>query len=163
MDTNILNLLKNNTLFVVIILTIVTLFVYIFFLHLKIRRLLMGKNAKSLEDAILEMQKKINNSIKFENNTSKYLQDIERRLKRSIQGVETIKFNPFKGNGDGGNQSFASAFINEKGDGIILSSLYSRDRISVFSKPIKGLSSEFELSKEEKQVLDKTKNSIQEK
>ena len=123
----------------------------------------MGKDAKSLEGVIIEMQKKNDNSIKFENNTLKYLQDIERRLRKSIQGVETIRFNPFKGNGDGGNQSFASAFINENGDGIILSSLYSRDRVSIFSKPIKGLSSEFELSEEEKQILDKTKNSIQEK
>jgi hypothetical protein len=64
-----------------------------------------------------------------------YLTTVEKRLKKSIQGVETVRFNPFKGTGAGGNQSFSTAFVNEKGDGVVLTSMYARDRISMFAKP----------------------------
>jgi hypothetical protein len=44
--------------------------------------------------------------------------------------------------------------LNEEGDGVVLSSLYSRERMSVFAKPIKNKKSEYELTVEEKAVLD---------
>ena len=47
--------------------------------------------------------------------------------------------------------------VNEDGDGVVFSSLYSRERMSVFAKPIKNGKSEYELTSEEKNVLDKAK------
>jgi len=47
--------------------------------------------------------------------------------------------------------------LNEVGDGVVLSSLYSRERMSVFAKPVKAGKSEFELSDEEKEVLARAK------
>jgi hypothetical protein len=68
-----------------------------------------------------------------------------------------LRFNPFKGTGDGGNQSFSTAFVSEKGDGAIISSLYSRDRVSIFCKPLASFESSFELTDEEKEVLEAAK------
>jgi hypothetical protein len=82
-----------------------------------------------------------------------HIHDSSRKLKKSIRGFETIRFNPFKD--QGGNQSFAIAFLNDEGDGVVISSLYSRDRTSVFAKPIKKMASEFELTEEEKEALNK--------
>jgi hypothetical protein len=79
---------------------------------------------------------------------------VEKRLKKSVQAVHTVRFNPFKGTGEGGNQSFATAFLTEDGDGVIISSLYSREHVSVFGKPVKKLVSEHTLSDEEKEALD---------
>ena len=89
-----------------------------------------------------------------------HLNDIEKRLKRSMQSVETIRFNPFKGTGDGGNQSFSTSFLNENGDGVVISSLYSRDRISLFSKPLSKFESNFELTGEEKGVIKEAKGKL---
>src|SRR6185369_3846142 len=74
---------------------------------------------------------------------------IELRLKKSIRGVETIRFNPFKDSG--GNHSFATALISEEGDGVVISSLYARDRVNIFAKPIKKHVSDFELTGEEQE------------
>jgi len=82
------------------------------------------------------------------------------RLKKTISGVETIRFNPFKGDGSGGNQSFATAFLNEEKNGVVISSMYGRERMSIFSKPVKNLTSEYELTSEEKEVLAKAQESI---
>ena len=78
---------------------------------------------------------------------------VNAKLQKSIRGLETVRFNPFSDQGS--NQSFAIGMLNEKGDGVVLSSLYSRERMSVFAKPIKGGKSEYELTAEEKEVLKK--------
>jgi hypothetical protein len=96
----------------------------------------------------------------FQKESLAYFEEIEDRLSRSIQAVKTVRFNPFKGTGEGGNQSFSTAFINENGDGVVISSLYSRDRVSIFSKPIAEFQSEFELTEEERGVVDEAKTHI---
>ena len=74
------------------------------------------------------------------------------RIGKHGHGVKIMRFNPFKD--VGGNQSFAVAVINEDGDGVVLSSLYSRERMSVFAKPIIKGQSDIELSTEEKTVIE---------
>ena len=66
-----------------------------------------------------------------------------------------MRFNPFKGTGGGGNQSFAIALTDEKGDGVILSSLHARDRISIFAKAVQSGKSELGLTDEETTALTK--------
>ena len=99
--------------------------------------------------------------IKFRKDMEQYLIGVEKRLRKSTQSIETIRFNPFKGSGAGGNQSFATAFLNEDGNGLVMSSLYARDRVSIFSKPVKNFTSEFELSDEEKRVISDTKKKLE--
>jgi hypothetical protein len=119
-----------------------------------------GKNGFSLEEAFNSMQGDISNLHKFENDMKNYLTDVEKRLRRSVQAVETIRYNPFKGTGSGGNQSFATSLISEEGNGVVISSLYSREHVSVFSKPVKSHKSEFELTEEELDVLNRAKESL---
>lgn len=134
--------------------------IWLFFLTRKINRLLGGTTAKNIEETLRTIGKELESTAKFKNEVTRYLATAEERIKRSIQGIETVRFNPFKGTGDGGNQSFATAIINENGDGVVVSSLYSRERVSVFSKPIRSFKSEFELTEEENQALQKSKTSL---
>lgn len=128
--------------------------------EIKFRRLL-GKGNASLGGAISEIRKEMSANAKYRDSSEKYLESVERRLRKSITGVETIRFNPFKGNGSGGNQSFSTAFVNEEGDGVVISSLYSREHVSIFAKPIKKSSSEYEMTGEEKESLQKAKDLAQ--
>lgn len=128
--------------------------------EIKFRNLLGGKN-QSLDRAITEIRKDLTDIMKYRNNSEKYLETVERRIRKSLTGVETIRFNPFKGNGSGGNQSFSTAFVNEEGDGVVISSLYSREHVSIFAKPIKKSLSEYELTNEEKESLQKAKGLAQ--
>lgn len=132
----------------------------VIYLEIKVKKILLGKDAKTLEDTIINLDKEIRGIQSFRKELENYLRTVETRIRKSIQGVETIRFNPFKGDGSGGNQSFATGFVNENGDGVVISSLYSRERVSVFSKPVKNLKSEYELTKEEKESLQKAKDSI---
>ena len=121
----------------------------------RLKRFFLGKKAKDLEETIAILEKNI---VELQIAKEKIEADIEnsnQKLKKSVRGLEVIRFNPFPD--QGGNQSFAIGMLNEDGDGVVLSSLYSRERMSVFAKPVKNGKSEFELSDEEKEVLQKAK------
>jgi hypothetical protein len=122
-------------------------------LHMKLKKFLIGSNVKDLNASLDSIHGSIKDLGVFKKELEKYLVIAEARMRRSIQSVETVRFNPFKGTGSGGNQSFATAFINEEGDGVVISSLYSRDHVSVFSKPVKAGKSEFELTEEESAAI----------
>jgi hypothetical protein len=139
------------------------LLVWIIRLEIRIKNLLKGRDGKSLEQSIIFMSKGQRELEQFRGRMESYMQSVENRLRRSLQNVETVRFNPFKGDGSGGNQSFATAFLSEEGNGVVLSSLYSRDRVSIFSKPVKNYASEFELTLEEKRALENAKKPLVQK
>jgi hypothetical protein len=136
---------------------LIFLVVWIMQLEKKIKNFTRGKDGKSLEDSMVMLKSGQDDLIDFRKDMEQYLTEVEKRLRRSTQSIETIRFNPFKGSGGGGNQSFATAFLDENGDGLVMSSLYARDRVSIFSKQIKKFESEVELSEEEKQVIENAK------
>ncbi len=130
------------------------------FLHFKIKKLLGGTSASSIEDSLVLIRTEQEKMAAFKKEVNRYLETVETRVRRSIQNVETIRFNPFKGTGDGGNQSFSTAFVSENGDGVVVSGLYSRDRVSIFSKPIKKFEAEYELTQEEHDVLKESEKKL---
>ena len=121
----------------------------------RLKRFFMGKKAKDLEDTIEILEDQIKKLNENKLRTSEELININSKLRKSIRGLETVRFNPFSDQGS--NQSFAISFLNEDEDGVVISSLYSRERTSIFAKPIKNGKSEYELTEEEKVVLSKAK------
>ena len=132
---------------------ILALAVWVILLERRIARLTGGSDARSLEDTINKNQADLERLFAFREEMEGELGRIDKRIKKKIHGVKTLRFNPFQGTGSGGNQSFATALLDEEGDGVVISSLYSREKMSVFAKPIKGRQSEFDLTEEEKEVL----------
>jgi len=121
----------------------------------RLKRFFLGKKAKDLEETIVSLEKNIDSLRRAKEDTQKEIAAINTKLKKSIRGLETVRFNPFPDQGS--NQSFAIGMLNEEGDGVVFSSLYSRERMSVFAKPVKNNKSEYELSAEEKEALEKAK------
>ena len=121
----------------------------------RLKRFFLGKKAKDLEDTIISLENSITELNKTKDTIQKDIAIINTKLKKSIRGLETIRFNPFPDQGS--NQSFAIGMLNEENDGLVISSLYSRERMSVFAKPIKEGKSEYELSVEEKEALQNAK------
>ncbi len=126
----------------------------------KIKRLLGGTQATNIEEALGFLRKELDGLKGFKAEVNTYLKTVEERLKRSVQSVETVRFNPFKGTGDGGNQSFSTAFVDENGNGVVVSGLYSRERVSIFSKAVKHFTSEFELTEEEQAVIKNSQKKL---
>ncbi len=143
-----------------LILTTLSIFVLLLLIwnirtEIRLRKVFGGKHAQELESLLKSLQSGILHVDRTNKELLEQLKDIESRMKHTIRNIQTIRFNPFVDSGS--NQSFATAFLDDEGDGVILSSLYSRERVSIFAKPIiKGISS-YELTEEEKEVLKKSK------
>ncbi|MDD5165122.1 MAG: DUF4446 family protein [Candidatus Pacebacteria bacterium] len=156
------SILSNPTWIAIIILSLFTivLLVLVIMMYLKLKKFLVGVDSNHIGDSLTSVSSDLNELQSFKKELEGYLATVEKRLKKSVQSVHTVRFNPFKGNGGGGNQSFATAFLTEEGDGVVVSSLYSREHVSVFSKPVKGHGSEYELSDEEREALEKAKEGL---
>jgi hypothetical protein len=122
-------------------------------IEIRLKKIFRGTKARNLEEMIVLVGKKINDFEEKQSVIDKHLLTIDSKLNKSIRNIETIRFNPFVD--AGGNQSFAIAFMNDEKNGVIMSSLYARDRMSIFAKPIINGKSEFELTEEERDVLNK--------
>jgi DNA helicase HerA-like ATPase len=136
----------------ILVVTVILLVCWVILLERRISKLLSGKNG-SLEYSLVTNQSAIEALSRFRDHAEEQFTQLEARLKKKLNVPRTLRFNPFAGSGTGGNQSFAAAFLDENGDGVIISTLYSREKVSVFAKPIKAHKSEFELSEEEMRVL----------
>lgn len=124
-------------------------------LEKKLRVLLASKNAQTIDDTLTDLQHSVKELSTFQQNAETHLRDLEHRMQRTIRGVDTVRFNPFQGDGSGGNHSFATAFVTERGDGVVISSLFTRERTNVFTKPLAQLKPHQELSEEEEDVVQR--------
>ena len=156
--TSITNIDMNLYIVASLIVISILLVIWIIRLEVRIKKLMRGKSGFTLEDSFISMQNDIDNITKFRVDLEKYLKVIEKRISKSIQGVHNYNFSAFKGMESGG-KSFATAFLNENGDGVILSSLQARERISIFAKQVKGFKPELELTEEENIALTKARES----
>jgi hypothetical protein len=84
---------------------------------------------------------------------------IQSTLGHSVQGVGMVRFRAFQDTG--GDQSFALALADGKGNGVILSALYSREGTRVYGKPLAAWESVYSLSDEEKQALDQAHRMVE--
>ncbi|MDP9273683.1 MAG: DUF4446 family protein [Chloroflexota bacterium] len=76
---------------------------------------------------------------------------LELRSRGSLQHIGLVRFNPFEDTGS--DQSFAIALLDERRDGIVLSSLHGRTNTRLFAKPVENGESRHALSDEESQAI----------
>ena len=114
--------------------------------------LFTGKNIANLEDIIV----KHSQHLKVFDKDIQELYNISNQINnlafRSLHKVGMIRFNPF--NDVGGDQSFSIALLNGKNNGLVITSLYTREGTRTYSKAIKaGISEKYPLTKEEEEAI----------
>lgn len=137
----------------------IVLFLWIIYLHLNLRKMrkksvefFAGNDVKSIEDVILEHSK----SIKALDKDIQELYNISNQINmlahRGLHKFGIVRFNPFKE--VGGDQSFSIALLNGKNNGLVISSLYTREGTRIYSKAIlTGETEKYPLTEEEKQAI----------
>ena len=154
----ILDFLQTN--FYLIIFIILFLLAWNIFLQLRLERtrqrikiFFRGRKTKDLEEVIAEQVKRMKSMEGDIKELFIWNEKLQKIADISIQRVGIVRFNPFKD--VGGDQSFSIALLDKNNDGIVISSLYSREGTRVYAKPIKNGTSEYHLSEEEKKAITK--------
>jgi len=86
---------------------------------------------------------------------NKKIKEEVRKLKEEkklfLQNIGVVRFNPFSD--EGGNQSFSLALLSGEGNGVAITSLYTKEGNRIYGKPVKNGKSEYSLSKEEEKAI----------
>ena len=112
-----------------------------------------GKKASDLEGVLFEEIKRLKKAESDIKQLTKTSKDLEKMSSQSIQKTGVVRFNPFKETG--GDQSFVIALLDPNDNGLVISSLYTRQGTRIYSKPIEKGLSKYPLSKEETEALKK--------
>lgn len=136
---------------VLLLLCVLGLLTWVIYTERRLKRFFLGNNAASLESTMTDLVKTVQLVCRKQEVTDKAIIEIRSLLQTSVKQVAVVRFNPF--NDAGGNQSFSMALLDRDGNGAVVSSLYSRDGVRVYGKPIIAGESKYPLSEEEAQAI----------
>lgn len=152
-----INLSTENLIIIILlaILLAINIFLLIgtFQLKKKIKIFLKGRKIKDFEEVISEQIKRMRDIERNIKKLSEWNKDLQRLADISITKVGVVRFNPFKDTG--GDQSFVIALLDSNNNGLVLSSLYTREGTRIYTKPIEKGKSIYNLSKEEQEAIVK--------
>jgi hypothetical protein len=79
------------------------------------------------------------------------LKDQVMRGRLALQRFHIVRYDAFEDMG--GRLSFSAALLDENGDGVVITSINGRTETRTYAKPVKGMSSEHNLSEEEREAI----------
>jgi len=123
----------------------------VFVLRKRLEVFFLGRRGKDLEDVLSEQRKRIQ---EIEQDFKRLRDDVARidvMAEASIQKVGVVRFNPFEDTG--GDQSFAIALLDAEDNGVVISSLFTREGTRIYAKPIVKSESRHHLSHEEREAI----------
>jgi hypothetical protein len=119
------------------------------------RALAEGTSGGNLETILAEHMVQVRNATSRVAELDELARRLDRASQRHLQRVGFLRFNPFRD--AGGDQSFAVAVSDQDGNGVVISSLHSRDVTRVYGKPLAGWMSPYPLTEEEEEAIKKAR------
>ena len=161
------NLIQNNVnliilafcgLFIALLFWLIILQIQILKNRKKIKEFFADSSVKNIENLVLNHSK----NLKILDKDIQELYNISNQINTlafsGFHKFSLIRFNPFKD--VGGDQSFSLAILNGKNNGIVISSLFTREGARIYSKSITaGQSEKYPLTEEEKEAVKEAMNS----
>ena len=108
---------------------------------------------KNLEQVLVDQNRAITKLSMNVKELDQSLTSLYKDNRQNIQKIGFMRFNPF--DDTGGNISFALALLNNKDEGIVISSLHGREGTRVYAKIVKAGRSDNKLTDEEIEAIKK--------
>ncbi len=121
----------------------------------KYYKFMNGLSGANIEEILDNCIDKVNGVIEKNKDIEYQINAVERNMYYCVQKVGVVRYNAF--DNVGSDLSFSIALLNNNDDGVVISSLYSRDSSSTYAKPIAGSKSKYALSAEEMKAIDSAK------
>lgn len=118
----------------------------------KYNKFMLGKEAGSLEEEIVNLFQDINYLKEITDTNRKEIKNLYKKMRFTYQKLGVVKYDAFKQMG--GMLSFSLALLNEDNDGFIINSVHSSDGCYSYTKVIQDGKCKLALGEEEQQALD---------
>lgn len=119
------------------------------------KRLVRGTSGKNIEGILMDHIAKVEEKEEGFKELHSRLDILENQLSFSIQKIGFVRYNAFEDVGS--DLSFSIAMLDNNDNGILLTGIHSRTDSVSYAKPIKGGQSNYNLSIEETQALERAK------
>lgn len=120
-------------------------------LRRRVDALTRGKDAESMEDTILKFFDNIKELEDAEQKMHRDIKDIKDNLKITYQKTGLVKYDAFREMS--GALSYSLALLDKQNNGVLISSMYSREGCYSYAKEIVNGESKLNLSEEEAEAL----------
>ena len=120
-------------------------------LRSRLRRILSDNGSTGLDEVLAGQATRIEQLATRVDALTALQRELEAATGRSLQKVGVVRFNPFQDSG--GDQSFAIALLDQRGSGVVVSSLHGRAETRIFAKQVTNGRSTHSLSDEEQQAI----------
>lgn len=120
-------------------------------LRRRIDALTRGKDAESMEDTILNFFERIESLEDAEQKMHRDIREIKENLKITYQKTGLVKYDAFREMS--GALSYSLALLDKENNGVLISSMYSREGCYTYAKDIVNGGCKINLSEEEQEAL----------
>lgn len=142
----------------VVFLLIALLLVTVAALALRLRRatrryreLVSGVDAGSLKDVVEAHIARVSRAVVRMDEIEELHRSFKNASTGGLRHIGLVRFNPFDDTGS--DQSFALALLDDRRDGVVLSSLHGRNTTRLYAKPVADGGSRHALSEEEERAI----------
>lgn len=118
----------------------------------KYKIFMSGKDAKSLEDTLMQRLNQVDDLIASNATNEKNINKLFDNMKTTFQKIGLVKYDAF--HEMGGKLSFSLAILNETNDGFIINAVHSREGCYTYIKEIIDGNSIIVLADEEQEALN---------
>ena len=144
---------------ILLLILVIVLFKSLSNLERKYRKFMRGTNGKNIESLIV---KEIENIEQANENSKKAIEACEKlntKMQGCVQKVAIMRYKAFENVGS--DLSFSIAILDGNNDGVLLTGIYGREESVTYAKPVDKGISRYDLSEEEKQVLNEATKSTE--
>ncbi|CCO08332.1 DUF4446 family protein [Desulforamulus hydrothermalis] len=118
------------------------------------RLLMRGPSGADLEEILQRYAVDVKNLEALGQEIKQQQGILQEKLAQCVHNPGLIRFNAFDNMGS--DLSFSVALLDRRGDGVVLTGLYGRDETRIYAKPIRKGTSNYSLTEEEAQAVQKT-------
>ncbi|MEG1257086.1 DUF4446 family protein [Clostridium sp.] len=155
-EYQILIILALLVLVVVLIIIVISSLISISKLKDKYRKIMRGTNNRNLEELLVNSLDKIDDMYKATEQVKVICDETSNAVTSCVQKVAIQRYKAFEDIGS--DLSYSIAMLDGFNNGVIITSIYSRNESITYAKPIDNGISRYDLSKEEENVLHQAIN-----
>lgn len=112
-----------------------------------------GVNVSNIEELLSNNASRISALEEENRNIKAELKNIDMNLSFAVQNVGIVKYDAFDNVGN--HLSFSLALLDRYKNGVVITSIYGRDFTTLYGKPVRLGKSEYPLSEEEEDAIDR--------
>ena len=144
-------LLASMLLILVLLILVIYTLVRLSAMNARYREMMRGSKSRDLEGMLLQHIQQVEKVSATNERIVEENKRLRKFVRKTLVRVAMVRFRAFEDMG--GDLSYAVAMLDANNDGVIFSSIFARADSRSYIKPIKGGSSEYPLTDEEKSVL----------